>query len=291
MPDMTLPWLPEAAVVTLPGRGEIFVRHHRHEDRSAPTVCLLHGWTASADTQFFTAYEALAARWSIVTVDHRGHGRGLRTGEPFRLEDCADDAADVLRMLGVGPVVTVGYSMGGPISMLLRQRHRELVEAMVFAATAMEWRSTARDRLRWRLGRIVTPLVRHFVTPRTTRKVLTRIVGNTHRLAPYREWLVSEIRRNDPWAVAEAGRALSRFDARPFAAELSVPCAAVLTTSDRLVRPAKQRQLAKAADAEVFELAADHFAPLTHPAEFADVMVRATESATGRRRAARPVSR
>ena len=28
---------------------------------NAPTVLLLHGWTASADLQFFTAYETLAA--------------------------------------------------------------------------------------------------------------------------------------------------------------------------------------------------------------------------------------
>ena len=72
--------------------------------RDAPTLVLLHGWTASADLQFFTAYEALGQAYSFVAVDHRGHGRGIRnTRDPFRLEDAADDAAALIRALGLGP--------------------------------------------------------------------------------------------------------------------------------------------------------------------------------------------
>ena len=122
-----LPWLPAGRVIRIDGRGELFVRVHEHPDRTAPTVLLLHGWTASSDLQFFTAYEALAERYSFVGIDHRGHGRGLRSPTPFRLEDAADDAAAVIRELGVAPVVAVGYSMGGPISLHLARRHRELV--------------------------------------------------------------------------------------------------------------------------------------------------------------------
>ena len=88
---MKLPWLPTGVVRALPGRGEIFYRHHVRQGTTDPTVLLLHGWTASADTQFFTAYEALAERYSFLAVDHRGHGRGMRA--PFTLEDAADDAA------------------------------------------------------------------------------------------------------------------------------------------------------------------------------------------------------
>ena len=77
------PGLPEGSIALLPGRGEVFYRHHRG-DPSLPTLLLLHGWTASADLQWFTAYEQLAERYSFVAVDHRGHGRGLRSDEPFR---------------------------------------------------------------------------------------------------------------------------------------------------------------------------------------------------------------
>jgi hypothetical protein len=36
-------------------RGDVFYRYHRHPDSAMPVVLLLHGWTASADLQFFTA--------------------------------------------------------------------------------------------------------------------------------------------------------------------------------------------------------------------------------------------
>ena len=71
--------MPEGRLVRVDGRGELFARLHRHPDPDAPVVLLLHGWTASIDLQFVTAYEALAARYTFVGIDHRGHGRGLRT--------------------------------------------------------------------------------------------------------------------------------------------------------------------------------------------------------------------
>ena len=283
--SIDIPYLPPAKVVNLPGRGEIMVRHHQHADTSRPTLLLLHGWTASADTQFFTAYAALTAEWSVVTVDHRGHGRGLRPDVPFSLEDCADDAADVVRALGVDKVVTVGYSMGGPISLLFWQRHAALVEAMVLEATALEWNATRAERVRWHVGRALSPVVRRVVTPTTVRFGLRKAIPRGHEIARYVPWLVGEIRRNDPWQVSEAGRALSHFDARPFAGAITVPTAMVLTTGDRLVRPGKQQALAEAISAEVVELSGDHFAPLSDPREFADATRRAVDLVVRRSRA------
>ncbi|MET0578619.1 MAG: alpha/beta fold hydrolase, partial [Ilumatobacteraceae bacterium] len=59
----------------------------------APVVVLLHGWTATADLNFHTCYEALGEHYRVLAFDHRGHGRGIRSRRKFRLEDCADDVA------------------------------------------------------------------------------------------------------------------------------------------------------------------------------------------------------
>ena len=112
-----LPWMPPAEIVRVEGRGEFFVRRHVHRDPHAPTVVLLHGWTASADLQFFTAYRALAERVSFIGIDHRGHGRGPRTLNPFDFDEVADDHVAVARQLGIEQAVLVGYSMGGPIAL------------------------------------------------------------------------------------------------------------------------------------------------------------------------------
>ncbi len=277
-----IPDLLPGRIVALPGRGEMFVRHHQHRDASRPTVLLLHGWTASCDTQFFTAYGALAEEYSVIGVDHRGHGRGMRPNRAFSLEDCADDAAAVVRALGAEKVVTVGYSMGGPVSFLVQRRHPELVSGMVFQATAMEWSGTARERTRWKVSRAVSPLFRRLVTPRTLRIVVRRALPRGHELSAYAPWLVGEIRRNDPWMVSEAGRAISTFDARPWAGAIDVPTAVVLTTRDRLVPPAKQRALADTVGAHVVELPGDHFVTLEQPREYADATRRAVDSVTGR---------
>src|SRR4051812_25500762 len=90
--------LPPGFTVSVPDRGEFFVRDSGDPGRP---VLLLHGWMFSADTNWFPVYGALrAAGYRVLAMDHRGHGHGLRSPEPFRLVDCAADAAAVLSELG-----------------------------------------------------------------------------------------------------------------------------------------------------------------------------------------------
>jgi pimeloyl-ACP methyl ester carboxylesterase len=269
-PPIPPPGLPAGRVVELPGRGEVFVREQPARVAGQPTVLLLHGWTASADLNWFRAYDAVADLGHLVALDHRGHGRGLRSEERFTLEDAADDAAALLRTLDQrGPTIVVGYSMGGPISLLLWQRHPDLVDGLVLQATALEWNATWLERFVWRfMGGL-----EFFLRLGRPRGVLDRMfrdaVARRPDLAPLQGWLRAELRRGDPTALADAGRALSRYDARPFAGRVDVPTAIVVTTKDRLVRPRKQRALAKAIPgATVLELVADHDACLLEPEGF-----------------------
>lgn len=275
-----MPWLPVARIVTIPGRGEFFARHHVHPDPGAPTVLLLHGWTASADLQFFTAYEALAEHCSFIAIDHQGHGRGLRTPAPFQLDDVADDAALVAQQLGAERVVVVGYSMGGPIALTIARRHPALVAGIVVQATALEWNATWRERLRWRGLPIVEAVLRSRTYPRFMRRFLESMLSIDSPLNVYLPWIRGELQRNDTGTILEAGRSLSRFDATSWAPGLGVPAAMLLTTKDRLVKPAKQRRLAAALGADVREVAADHLAAWEAPTQFGSVTVELVELVT-----------
>ena len=281
MTELRLPWLPPGRTAVVPG-GEVFFRWHQHEDPARPTLLLLHGWTASADLQFFTAYEQLAAHYSFIAIDHRGHGRGLRTGEVFELEAVADDAAALVRSLGIASVVTVGYSMGGPVSMLLAHRHPELVSGLVVEATALEWRASAIERFRWKTIRLLGPLLRSWAYPRWLRSGIARMLGADHSLVPFVPWIVAEMRRNDTHAIVQAGRALGRYDARPWAANLGVPAASLVTTKDRLVLPRKQRALADVLNAHVVDVDADHLAPWEVPEAFTAATLELVDHLTGR---------
>ncbi len=264
-----MPWMPQGRILSLDGRGEFFIREHRHADPTAPTVILLHGWTASSDLQFFTAYEALAERCSFIGIDHRGHGRGLRSPDPFTLEDAADDAAAVLRELGDTNVVAIGYSMGGPISMLLARRHPDLVAGLITQATALEWNATLRERLQWRWLPALGAALRSRIAGRFMKRFLEKMLADGHALQQYIPWLRGESQRADIGTVVEAGKALGSYDATAWASSLDLPAAMLITTNDRLVRPRKQRALAKALGAEVREIATDHLGPWEQPDQFA----------------------
>ena len=279
------PPLPAGSVVNLPGRGETFVRDTGPppavDAPAGPPVLLLHGWTASADVNFFAVFPELAGRHRVVALDHRGHGRGLRPRTPFSLEDCADDAAALIVELGLdGPVIAVGFSMGGPVAMLLHHRHPELVAGLVFCSTALEWRATARERLVWRGVSLLEVALRSGTGEGIVARVLREVIDGSPELEALEPWVRGEFHRSYPPDLAGAGRALSTYDGRPLAPDVDVPCAVVVTTTDEMVRPEKQYELADALGAEIFTLEGDHFAPFTKGPAFAKAISAAVDSVT-----------
>jgi 3-oxoadipate enol-lactonase len=258
------PALPLGTLVRVPVRGDVFVRYQAGP-HGAPTVLLLHGWMASADLNWLGTFPALAGRYHVVAMDHRGHGRGIRSHEPFSLEDCADDAAGLLRELGVRSAIVAGYSMGGPVALLLARRRPDLVRGLVLAATAAE---LARSTVRWGMGPMVQllgPLVRSGLPDRILAEVVGSrpgLLGESSELAP---WLAGETKRLHPSDIVGAGRAIAGFDARPWLAELRAPSACVVTRRDLLVGPARQRSTAAALGASVIEVDGGHAVCVTDP--------------------------
>lgn len=117
--------------VVLAGRGRCRVRHIAGPAR-APTLLLLHGWTATADLNWGRCYAAQAGHYEVIAPDLRGHGGGVRGR--FSLEECADDAAALLATLGRGPAIVVGYSLGGPVATVMWRRHPKLVAGLVLCS-------------------------------------------------------------------------------------------------------------------------------------------------------------
>lgn len=271
--------LPEGRIVHVPGRGEMFVRD---TGGAGPPVLLLHGWMVSADLNWYRTYGPLAeAGFRVLAVDHRGHGRGIRSAEPFRLADCATDAAGVLEQLGAGPVVAVGYSMGGPVAQLLARDHPEHVAGLVLCATAQDWQEPRMKAL-WK-GMAGLRLVLGSFPNASWRRGL-RLLGFPDH--PVTAWFASELTRGSARDVSEAGRELGRYDSRPWLRSLDVPAAVVVTTEDTGVPPYKQRELAAALDAHVLEFRGDHAAVNVKGAEFARTLVEAIGAVRAPRAAA-----
>jgi pimeloyl-ACP methyl ester carboxylesterase len=269
-----LPVLPGSTLL-LPGRGETFVRDSGGQ---GPTLLLLHGWVVSADLNWIRCYEPLvAAGYRVVAIDHRGHGRGIRSPAPFRLRDCAADAAAVVEQLGCGPVTAVGYSMGGPITQLLAREHREHLNGIVLCATSSEWQDPEVRRV-WRTMGLLR-LSLGLSAPGFWRSLI-EVSG-----MPVEEsiaWVLAEMSRNNPADIAEAGRELGRFDSRPWLAEVTTTAAVLVTARDHSVPPRNQRALAEQLGAPTIELAADHLAPGAPDSRFADALLRAIAAVRAR---------
>jgi pimeloyl-ACP methyl ester carboxylesterase len=263
------PPLPPGYVLALPGRGETFVRDTGNGTAGAPPVLLLHGWTVSADLNFFTLFDELAARHRVIALDHRGHGRGMRSRTAFSLEDCADDAAALLHELGLGSAIVVGFSMGGAIALFLHHRHPDLVAGMVFCGTALEWKTSPRDRILWRGMSLLEVALRSGTGEGIVARVLREVIDGSPELEALEPWVRGEFHRGYAPDMAGAGRALSAYDGRPLAPDVDVPCAVVVTTADEMVRPESQYELADALDADIITLDGDHFAPFTRGPAFA----------------------
>lgn len=246
--------MPPARTVLVPGRGEFFIRDTGADRPDAPTVMLLHGWMVTADLNWCGAYDALAdAGYRVLAIDHRGHGRGLRAMTPFRLADCAADAAAVLQTLGAAPAIVVGYSMGGTIAQLMARDHPDVVAGVVFSGTCQHFRDPATAKL-WRWMGVFGFLLG--VAPRWFYRAGFQRSGIA--IDQDTAWLLAEMMRHQSRDVAEAGRELGRFDSRPWLKRLTVPTAMALTARDTMVPPFKQRELADAAGAAVFEADIDH---------------------------------
>jgi 3-oxoadipate enol-lactonase len=264
--------LPPGRVVDLPGRGRTFARI-APGPAGAPTLLLLHGWTASADLNWFRCYGPLSRWFSVVAIDHRGHGRGIRSRRPFSLADCADDAAALLDELGIGSVIPVGYSMGGPIAQLFWKRHGDRTEGLVLCATSRNFGRSAGERAMF-TGLLGLSGVARAVPGSVRREVADRLITRRLDGTVLGPWAAEEIRRNDPAVLLQAGWSIGRFSSADWIGDVDVPTAVIVTMNDNVVHPQRQLKLAEAIPgAEVIQIAGDHGVCVMQPQKFVPALL------------------
>jgi pimeloyl-ACP methyl ester carboxylesterase len=218
------------------------------------------------------SFGPLSERFRVIALDHRGHGRGVRSVAPFRLEDCADDVAVLLDELGISQCIAAGYSMGGPIAKLLWRRNPGVVAGVVLCATSARFRGTPRE---WVLsglatgGSVVaaTPPFQPVLSAATTVLRGCRCAGLPGR--------GRDVFGHDWTRIAEAGREICRFDSRPWVHELaSVPTAVIATTADDIVPPHRQLALAAAIpNATLRRIEGGHAVCTKNPQRFVPALV------------------
>src|SRR5690606_25157710 len=86
-------------------------------------------WNATID--------ALDEAGAVLTLDCRGHGKSGKPEGPYRVEQFADDIADLMDHVGWHDAIVAGASMGGTVSLAFAGRHSGRVRGLgLFDTTA-----------------------------------------------------------------------------------------------------------------------------------------------------------
>jgi aminoacrylate hydrolase len=102
---------------------------------SGTPVMLVAGTGYSGSTWHPRLCDALAERHLLITFDHRGTGTSSSTDDDYTTKMFGEDAAEVIRAVGAGPVHLIGHSMGGRVAQQIYFTDPALVRSLTLAAS------------------------------------------------------------------------------------------------------------------------------------------------------------
>ncbi len=103
---------------------------HYEDTGEGEPLLLLHG--NGEDLHYFDKQiPVFAQRYRVIAMDTRAHGKSTHGEGELRFERLADDAAALLKHLGIKSAHLLGYSDGGNTAMLFALRHPEMVRSLI----------------------------------------------------------------------------------------------------------------------------------------------------------------
>ncbi len=107
------------------------------ERGGGPDALLLHGFTGSKES-WSGLLPLLEGSFRLLAVDLPGHGE---SGLPpclqrYRMEEAAQDLAELVRRLAGGPVHLLGYSMGGRLALYFALEYPELARSLALESAS-----------------------------------------------------------------------------------------------------------------------------------------------------------
>jgi pimeloyl-ACP methyl ester carboxylesterase len=106
-----------------------------YEEHGGGFPLLLINGLGSDHLEWLHQLPAFEARFRVVVFDNRGTGMTDVPPGPYSTAQMADDAASLLRALGIPQAHVLGVSLGGMIAQELALRHPDLVDGLVLGCT------------------------------------------------------------------------------------------------------------------------------------------------------------
>lgn len=125
-------------------------------------LVFMTGWISQVEQLWEAAglrrmMERLAVFGRLILFDRRGTGLSDGVGEPYTLEQEAEDALAVLDAVGSDRAAIFTYGLGGPVATLLAAQHPERIGALIMYASIARllwapdyhWAMTREERAEW----------------------------------------------------------------------------------------------------------------------------------------------
>jgi pimeloyl-ACP methyl ester carboxylesterase len=202
-------------------------------------VVLLHGFPFNR-TLWREQVEALRERYTVITLDLRGHGETpATTGDaPATMEEMARDVSALLDELRIDvPVVLGGLSMGGYVALAFYRLFPERVRALLLADTRPH---ADTEEARLNRAETATRALREGMTTIADTMLPKLLAPATHAEHPQ---IVRRVRdmilQTDPQGAAAALRGMAvRADQTELLREISCPALIVVGSLDTITPPA-----------------------------------------------------
>jgi len=124
----------ENATVQLTGGS---FHYRRAGSPELPPLILLHALTADS-TSWDAVIGALSARFRVLALDQRGHGRSPRAAD-YSFAAMRDDATEFADALGIERFHLIGHSMGATVAFLAAQSIPKRIETLIIEDTVPPW--------------------------------------------------------------------------------------------------------------------------------------------------------
>jgi len=206
-------------------------RLHYEITGHGPHVVLLH--PVGLDLTFLDPLaDAMRQKFTILSVDLRGHGRSPLTPPAGSLQDFVEDVHALLVQLAYAPAALVGFSFGGMLAQVLTLSHPGDVSALVVCASRSTLTPEARqisaargsDAERAGMAAVLEATMDRWFTPQF------RASGSADAAA-------KRLLANDATGWAQAWRAISTIDTAARLDEIRVPTLCVAGELDKSSPP------------------------------------------------------
>ncbi len=228
-------------------------------------VLLIHG-LGSSSLDWERQTPVFSDKYKVVALDLRGHGQTDKPPGPYSMSIFANDAAELIKSLGLGPVHVVGISLGGMVTFQLAVDSPNLVKSMVIVNTNPEFLvQTIKDH--WQVF-MRTMLVRLFGM-RKMGEVLSKRLFSKPEQEYLRNEFIERWSKNDPKAYIASMRTIINWSVADQLQNIDIPTCVIAADEDYTSVDSKKSYVDRMPQAELVVIEdSRHATPVEHPEEF-----------------------